>query len=59
VLTAPLVFQLTYADAESKGGLDTSSDVWKHYIVGQVAYALVVVGMWAIIRAYRRWLASL
>ncbi len=43
VLTAPLVFQLTYADAESRGGLSSSEAVWLTYLKGQITYAVIVV----------------
>jgi hypothetical protein len=59
VLTVPLVFQLTYADAESRGGVASSDAVWQRYLQGQLIWAAVVVGVYLVVRTYRRWLAAL
>lgn len=59
VLTVPLVFQLTYADAESRGGVSSSEAVWQRYLQGQLIWAAVVIGVYLAVRAYRRWLDAL
>jgi hypothetical protein len=59
VLTAPRVFQLTYADAESRGGFPSGEAVWLTYIKGQITYAVIVVCVYLVVRTYRRWLTGL
>ena len=59
VLMAPLVFQLTYADAESRGGVSSSETLWVTYLKGQITYAVIVVCVYLVVRTYRRWLVAL
>lgn len=59
VCTAPLVFQLTYTVGERNGGQHSPEAMWLAYVLTQLGYVLVVVGMIAVRNAYRSWIDSI
>jgi hypothetical protein len=60
LLTAPLVFQATYAVLDgSSGGIDSTAALWVTFLMTQFGYALLLIGLRRLTGAYWDWIDRL